>query len=187
MKGDFTLAIEHDNNPEPWDDWEHVTNIVHWHRRGFIGESIIGREKEWYAEHKKAGDIIFPLYLYEHSGQSVSLGRDKYPFTDPWDSGQVGFAYIEQSIAKKEWHGKRYWKREAEKCLQAEIRSLDQYLTGDVWGYTIKDNEGEIVDSCWGFYGHEDCEAEGKSQLSYYENKQPSLFSDKVLTSCISS
>jgi len=36
--------------------------------------------------------------------------------------------------------------------LDNEVKTYDQYLTGDVYGYEIKE-DGEVIDSCWGFYG----------------------------------
>lgn len=63
------------------------------------------------------------------------------------------------------------WKRVAEYCIDAEIETYDQYLSGDVYGYqllktTVEQEKcphcGEVigeyeteeeVDSCWGFYG----------------------------------
>jgi hypothetical protein len=40
----------------------------------------------------------------------------------------------------------------AEKYIEATVKGYDQYLTGDVYGYVIKDKD-EQIDSCWGFYG----------------------------------
>jgi hypothetical protein len=47
------------------------------------------------------------------------------------------------------------------------------YLTGDVYGYVIQklDDDGEVedeVDSCWGFYGMDDVEAEAQRALEYH-------------------
>jgi hypothetical protein len=41
-----------------------------------------------------------------------------------------------------------------EDCLRMEIDTYDQYLTGDVYGYRIS-VDGEIIDSCYGFFGEE--------------------------------
>jgi len=67
-----------------------------------------------------------------------------------------------------------------EKYLNSEVETYDQYLTGDVWGYTIyeietcdKGHEHENeVDSCWGFFGHDECEKEGNAVIKYLENKK---------------
>ena len=37
---------------------------------------------------------------------------------------------------------------------ELEVLSTQQ-LNGDVYGYAVKNNEGDEVDSCWGFYGYD--------------------------------
>jgi hypothetical protein len=49
------------------------------------------------------------------------------------------------------------WTKELEdkviKCLEQEVETYDQYLTGDVYGFVVYDEDGQEVDSCWGFFG----------------------------------
>lgn len=89
--------------------------------------------------------IVLPLYLYDHSGITMSTS----PFSCPWDSGQVGVIY-----AKKGSEGMD--DKTLEACLESEVKEYDNYLTGNVWGYVIKDSAGNFLDSCWGFVGDED-------------------------------
>lgn len=42
----------------------------------------------------------------------------------------------------------------------------NQYLSGDVYGYVIEHN-GEHVDSCWGFYGLDNCKQEAVDSAEY--------------------
>ena len=56
--------------------------------------------------------------------------------------------------------------------MEQEVKTYDQYLTGDVWGYIIEDDSGEVLDSCWGFFGHDYCEEEAKAQLKYWEDQE---------------
>jgi hypothetical protein len=165
----FTLEIEPDPDPEnPWEMSDHASKIVHWHRRGFFGESIIGREQEWIEQTKKEKETVFlPLYLYEHGGQTISLGG----FSDPWDSGCVGFVWTTKKKVESLMGPTRYWRKTARKIIAQEIKELDQYLTGDVWGYMVKDKDGEIVDSCWGFFGRDFVEEEGNRAFAYHVKK----------------
>ena len=60
----------------------------------------------------------------------------------------------------------------AERCINGELKELQQWLDGDVWGYIIeKKCEGcgswEQTDSCWNFYGEEYVKEEGESALAY--------------------
>ena len=106
--------------------------------------------------------VLLPLYLYDHGGITMNTGG----FSCPWDSGPVGFIYTTMELARKEWSGTdEEIRAKALACLEAEVKVYDQYLTGDVWGYVIEDDEGEIVDSCWDFYGDEYCREAGEEAL----------------------
>lgn len=99
---------------------------------------------------------ILPVYAYEHGGITISTGR----FSDPWDSGQCGFIAIRKADFAKDYLNKADRRlpakdrtKKAEACLDAWIKEIDNYLTGQVYGFEIETQSGEHVDSCWGFYG----------------------------------
>lgn len=120
-------------------------------------------------EEEEGATHILPLYLMDHSGLSMSTG----PFSCGWDSGQVGFIYTTEAKMKEFGVASE----DVEACLKAEVKIYSQYLEGDVWGYQIETEDGEVVDSCWGFYGHDVAEEEGRDALSWVEkarvNKRP--------------
>lgn len=107
--------------------------------------------------------IALPLYLYDHGGITMSTGA----FGCPWDSGQVGFIYISREKAAMEWPTDT--EERAVACLKSEVEHYDEYLTGNVHGYTVErgtlgkttfaDGTEELTirwdddDSCWGYYG----------------------------------
>lgn len=115
--------------------------------------------------------LMFPLYLYDHSGISIRMGENGNPFMGraqhaEWDSGQVGWIYISHENIKKEWGDPSLPENLelAKKCLKAETETFDDYLTGNVYGYVVSKNvsppdtdeddiEWEEIESCWGFYG----------------------------------
>jgi hypothetical protein len=39
-----------------------------------------------------------------------------------------------------------------EAVLRSEVALMDLYVTGQVYGFEIIDDDGEVADSCWGFY-----------------------------------
>lgn len=94
--------------------------------------------------------VIHPISMYEHSGISVWIGSP----TCPWDSGRIGFIYqtkkdtIEQCGATED-----NWKEVAWERMEAEMKTYDTYLRGDVYGFEIENPDGDILDSCWGYYG----------------------------------
>lgn len=115
-------------------------------------------------EHKEQVEKLFDktyiclsLYLYDHSGLTISTGS----FSCPWDSGQIGWIIVSIEKIKKEYDWKVLTKKrrkQIEKYLRSEVETYDQYLTGDVWGYIIQDEDGnEDYDSCWGYFGQDDC------------------------------
>lgn len=100
-----------------------------------------------------------PLWLYDHSEITMSCGARSYPYNDEWDSGCVGWIIITKETALKERIGccdESNWREKAIADMEAEVAIYDQYLTGEVYGFTLyREEDGEWIeqDSCWGFYG----------------------------------
>lgn len=109
-------------------------------------------------------NLILPLYLYDHSGITISTST----FNDRWDSGQIGWTYVSHDEIIKEYGSLDIEK--AKKLLFAEAEIYDQYLRGNVYGFELieKDEDGgtwNIIDSCWGFYGLDYIEGEIASHI----------------------
>lgn len=111
---------------------------------------------------------ILPLFLYDHSGITMNTGG----FYCRWDSGQVGYIYVSSEKIKKEGLENKTTEEVLE-YLNNEVVIYDQFLTGDVWGYVIEDEDGDHIDSCWGFYGREYCEEEAQAALEYQKSITP--------------
>ena len=168
----YNISIEQDPDPQnPRTEWDNLGTMVCFHRRYDLGDEHDYKEDDYYGWDEleeaitKEEDpaVILPIYMLDHSGITVST----QPFSCPWDSGQVGFIFISKEKVLKEYSlGGDTIPDETletvEKCLHGEVETYDQYLTGDVWGYIIEDEDGEHVDSCWGFYGREYCEKEAQ-------------------------
>ena len=88
--------------------------------------------------------VVLPLYLYDHSGLSISTSRQS-----TWDSSCIGFIYMTDADLQKEGIDKEA----AERLLLSEIDIYDMYLRGDVYHFMIEDEFGDEIDSCGGFYG----------------------------------
>lgn len=72
--------------------------------------------------------------------------------------GLFGIIAVSLERIRKEFGWKHVTKtrrKRIEAYLQGEIEELDNYYTGSVYGYeiTLEDDDTEVVDSCWGFYG----------------------------------
>lgn len=119
--------------------------------------------------------IWLPVYIYEHSGITISASRS-YPYNDRWDSGTLGFIYVDKEKVKEEYSWKKLTSKRVEQIvnyLRSEVEYYDDYITGNVYGFTIEDNEGKEIDSCWGFIGDYDkyMLSECKSNIDHLINK----------------
>ncbi len=158
-----TIGIYSDDCAESPRTWDNICEFHCSHRKYLLGDKGYNYSNgqdciEAAQQAEKQGDIVMPLYLYDHSGITISLS----PFSCRWDSGQVGFVIVRKEKMLRELSAKRFTKslkNKALKIAQGEVETYDQYLRGEVYGYKI-DGDG---DSCWGFYGQEECISEAKS------------------------
>lgn len=102
--------------------------------------------------------VWLPLWLYNHSGITMSCGKRTYPYNDSWDSCCVGFIFMTKETAFKELAAtEESWRDKAIAVMEAEVETYDQYLRGEVYGYTLYEEsangEWTEIDSCWGFFG----------------------------------
>jgi len=150
----YKLGDEHNFNALDYDSWDEIESAI-----------------------KKAEKVavILPIFKYEHGGITIATT----PFGCRWDSGQIGFTFVTKEALLKEYGGKYCTKKKIEKCkeiLQGEVKTYDQYLTGDVYGYQLSEvvtcdkghEHEEELDNCWGYYGQEYCIEEAESIVSYY-------------------
>ncbi len=183
----YILNIRHDEYTESPREWSNIGKMLCWHNRyrlgdenpyegradffvGLIeqyGNQVAGvhdidqlTDEQLWEVVQKIDDIeIMPIYLYDHSGITISTNS----FNDYWDSGQVGWIYTDRAAIAENFDLKeRDWKDVAKEVLTSEVAVYDTYLRGDIYGFTIEQEiecltchhvEVEIVDSCWGFYG----------------------------------
>lgn len=154
-------------------DWDNVGTMLCAHGRYELGDEQLAADdfSGWqsvvqHLKRDRAAVIVLPLYLYDHSGISISTGD----FTDPWDSGQVGYIYADRDAILEALGGKKITAaklKRAEQILRNEVATYDQYLTGDVYGYTVTDPHGHDLDSCWGFYGMKYAKEEANAAVDY--------------------
>ena len=168
VKG-FTVKVIQDTDcPESPREWDNLGTMVCWHRRYDLGDKHNFSDNEDFQEWLKENKcVVLPLFLYDHSGITMNTGG----FSCQWDSGQVGWIYVTEENIKKEYSVKRISKKLRERVreyLRAEVKTYDQFLTGEVYGYVVE----ETNDSCWGFYDIEDCFNEGKSMAEYHYKKK---------------
>jgi hypothetical protein len=152
----LTVRILYDTDgPNPRKDYDQYGHMICFHRRYKLGDEhsmSVEEAKELSDKVLKEGGIVLPLYLYDHSGITMSTNA----FSCPWDSGQVGFIYQTRAEIRKNYGVKRVTKKVFEQAMSSmvgEVREYDFHITGQCYGYIVESPQGENLDSCWGFLG----------------------------------
>ncbi len=176
----YTIEIEQDQFADDPRNWDNLGTIVYKHRDYKIGDKEIpeywtdDQGKEQYITDKKSLDewlqheygkiaLQLPIDLYDHSGLRLKVGSFQGLLPEghaEFDSGQVGIIFVTQDKLKEE----KLTVKQAEKTLRAEIETLDQYVSGDV--YTSYVYESKTCDKC----GHTELEQiDGSGDIFGYD------------------
>lgn len=154
------LKVIQDSNPESPREWDNLGTMICFHRRYDLGDkhNYSSDDYSGWEEMKQAiikeenPAVILPLYMYDHSGISISTS----PFSCRWDIGQIGFILVSKKKVLEGFGVKRVSNKLVQKLeaiLEGEVETYNQYVEGDVYGFQIVDEDDEILDSCYGFYG----------------------------------
>lgn len=136
----------YDREPQSWQDWAMFV-----------------------MEHRGATHVL-PVYAYIHGGCTISVGEGMdsgNPFSCPWDSGLAGIIF--DTAERREVCG-----TPADRivdCLKGEVKTFDQWMTGEVYGYIVETEDDDHADSCWGFYDIDDAKSEAESAAEYHRDK----------------
>jgi len=185
--GDYTITIHRDSDPQWFPPDETIGVVLCGYHRDFWrmpSHCKTARELgQWSADLTSAGWHLVLIEAYIHSG--VRLYRSGGCAIDrQWDVSQVGFVGVgpwakeqyEQAVKlRDEAESGAVYPPSAEHLLDiaAKYDSLDvyldsivdgaietanDYLSGNVYGYVVKDQNDHEVESCWGFVGDYDSE-----------------------------
>lgn len=118
-------------------------------------EDFIETGEEEVRKHFKDVAVILAVHKYQHSDVGYSTDYS-YPYNCRWDSGTVGFIFATKKDIRENFGIKRVTKKyieQTEKILKAEIETFSQWANGEVLGFRLENEDEEIIDSCYGFYG----------------------------------
>lgn len=159
-----TIELYYDEDAQnPRRDFDPLGHMVCFHKRYDLGDKQdkyssqdfnSWEEMEAKITKQEKVAVILPIYMYDHSGLTINTTG----FSCPWDSGQIGFIYITREEVAKEYGIKRMTAKQVKRMgdlLRSIVAEYDSYLRGDVYGYQIKDKDGNDLDSCWGYIGYE--------------------------------
>jgi hypothetical protein len=85
---------------------------------------------------------IFPITKYEHGNISYSLGSKQ-----GFDNSNNGFYIITDETLKEVGTPKKLFK----KVIEQELKEYNSYMNGEVYAFTLYDNDGNDIESCGGF------------------------------------
>lgn len=168
------IQDEYAGSPREWDT---LSTILAFHKRYDLDEDkdcpcgVRDFDKELVDDYvssiDKNGGVVFSLYMYDHSGISLSIS----PFSCSFDSGQLGFIYVKkEKLESENLDAIKDFKKISE-IIKGEIDVYNEYLMGSV--YRIIDNANEI--DCGGYYGYDGY----KSALAEIESLGLSKFIDE--------
>ena len=175
--GDYLIKIFHDEDPESPRAWDNLGIMVCSHKRDSYGDKHDFRFDDYNSWEEMEKDImdnhdghtILPIYMYEHSGVTISTT----PFMDYFDSGRLGLIYCtKQAVAKEGIDDER-----VVEILKGEVDTYDTYVKGEVYGYRIYKvstcSEGheheEELDSCYGYFNEDQCMGEAEGMVEHYQ------------------
>lgn len=168
----YTIEIHYDEWGESPREWDNLGTMATFSSRYDIGDAhnfTNAGELINYINDNEDNLYYLPVYIYDHGGIALSTS----PFGDRWDSGQIGFIYMTKEKAKEEG----ITEYEALDRLDREVKTMDDFVRGNVYGYKVFNDEGEELDSCWGYIGRiEDCEEAAESVVDYYDRTLPKQY-----------
>lgn len=164
LKDGNVLEVYQDIDPSSPREWDNLGIMVIGHKKYDFGDNDTGvpmdqfeswDEMQWYIEGTLRAIACLPIYMYDHSGITINTTG----FSCPWDSGQVGFIFTTQKKLDEmgvtlnngeEWDD---FVQRIKDSLVGEVSTMDDYVTNNVYGFRVKDPDGEELNSCWGFFG----------------------------------
>ena len=168
------IEISPDESPESPREWDNMSQLICFHNRYDLGDKHEYDHSDYpgWEEMKMAiiraerPYIIMPLYLYDHSGITISMT----PFGCQWDSGQIGFVIVSKETISDFYTWQRVTARrkiDLMKYLKAEVDMYDQFIRGNIYCFNIEGPDGEDVDSCSGFYGEKAALEDAESIIDF--------------------
>ena len=182
----YEVKIVSDDSPDnPRTEWDNLGTMICFHKRYQLGDTNHGFKSsdfaswtELYNKLSKDAVAILPVYMYDHSGITISTE----PFSCSWDSGQIGVIFVSKEKVRKEFSVKRISSKLATKIteyLKGEVETYDTFLRGEVVGYEVE-KDGEQIDSCYGYYSIADALSEGKGIVTHTVKRELTEHFNKV-------
>ena len=166
-----TVSIYRDEDSSSPREWDNLSTFAGYHRNYHIGDP-------------KNGDVAFrhvPTLreVVEREGRGEILAAVELHLRE---LGRVGWAYVTranavrmgchpgQTYVDQQGVTRTYNRAFFEEATRQEIATYQQWADGDVYGYTVDGRDGDGLDSCWGFFGHDYVREEARSAAKACED-----------------
>lgn len=150
----FTCELYPDWDATSPAEWDNLGELYQFGRAWLNGAKDAPGDIEEAHERRRAGltiralrmqgdaAVLFQFQDYGSSGARILALDD--------DDDDIATGYIAGNLARilEEGPVDGDWRR----ALRGELTNWDNYVQGNVAGYMIRDEHGEVLDSCWGFY-----------------------------------
>lgn len=157
--------VVHDPDPSnPRKEFDQLGTMLYSSSRYLLGDEQVEADR---IKEVMEDDSMIGLWVYAYIHSGIVLNTS--PFSCPWDSGKSGCIFVSKEKVLKEWNRKRMSPKllkQVLSCLEAEVKVFSAYLSGEVYGWQIEDEEGNHLDSCYGYYSYQDAEDDAKVHLA---------------------
>ena len=113
------------------------------------------------AQRREAG-VNQAAYLAGKIDTDCKDGAEFFEFGEEWELQRGEYLFELNDLS--EWSGDVEL---AKSFIRALAEELHYYHSGEVYGYAVK-YKGEVLDSCWGFYGKDWAEQSAKDFIDSY-------------------
>ena len=196
LKNGRKLVVEHCEWAESPREWDNLTKCIFFGNYKHIGDKhdfdfntefdsrqdFIDRGEDIIKE-KFDAVLVKAVHLYEHSGTSISTNYSGQ-YTCRWDSGTIGFAVITKADLRNEYGWKLITQKRLDSVMDnlnsvmdSEIDTLSDYVGGEVYQFSIEDENGNQEDSCGGFYG---CDISKNGILEHIDAEDVELVLEQI-------
>ncbi|MNU40315.1 hypothetical protein D3C71_290280 [compost metagenome] len=164
LDGGLTADIHYDQDTEmPYAGDEGVHIVVLSRKYPDPAKGALGTDAASVERWRKENDAEWysvPLWAYDHSGIVFRVGAQN-PFTVDvdWDTARAGVIALKRS----EWGDGAEGDDKLFEYAQGVAETYSHWANGECFGYVLKDEDGEEIDSCWGFIGMDHVEEEARS------------------------
>ncbi len=174
-----------DDAENPYKSFDQASEILSDVKDYDLGEPVPHPEA-WYREDPSSA--VMQRYLTMFGGYALAIpfdfrdygsGGARVHLTEPDDDPASGFLVLSREAFDKEFSAFGMALRSddpeehtAERTCRGEFAAFRAYVEGEVFGYVVKDPAGEVIDSCWGYYGELDYVREEAKRVAEYEAKE---------------